>query len=51
MLFMLILQLFMLILQLATARLAAANTLVSNQGTGLIHCCSVSADHSQKGTA
>ncbi len=42
--FTLILQLFLLILQLATARLAAAKTFFINQGTGLIHCCSVSAD-------
>ncbi len=42
--FTLSLQLFLPILQLATARLAAAKTLVITQGTGLIHCCSVSAN-------
>ena len=63
MLYMLILQLFMLMFSLVdwihahvlacccSLTVAAANTLVSNQGTGLIHCCSVSADHSQLGTA
>ena len=63
MLYMLILQLFMLMFSLVdwihahvlacccSLTVAAANTLISNQGTGLIHCCSVSADHSQLGMA